>query len=411
MLYQWFEGYRIAATGPRVAALMAGQMYEALPPPLQALPASKLVYAASELTERLTREWDSHRGYDIDDTIVDGEHVAVREVVVRADPFCDLLHFERDTDLRQPRLLVVAPMSGHWATLLRGTVEALLPEHDVYITDWRNARDVPLSEGTFDLDDYIDYMIDYMRMLGPDLHVLAVCQPGVPVLAAVSLMAQDDDPLQPLSMTLMAAPIDGRQNPTVVNRFAACQPLSWFDELVVATVPAPYAGAGRRVHPGKGQLASFVSLNVRRHTQAHVDFFWSLVSGDRATEERHRSFYDEYLTIMDLPGEYFLQTIDRVFQRSALATGEFEYRGRLVEPSAIRRVALMTIEGERDEITGRGQTEAAHDICTNIPEPLRRHHTQFDVGHYGVFNGRYWREETMPAFREFVRDAEALAHA
>jgi poly(3-hydroxybutyrate) depolymerase len=410
VLYQLFEWQRAAASAPRLGAELTRRWVEQLPPELADLPSSRLALATSELTERLTRQWDEPPRFGLSTTTIEGEQVAVRERTAWQNTFCKLTHFERAVERRDPRVLIVAPLSGHFATLLRGTVEALLPEHDVYITEWQNARDVPASEGDFDLDDYIDYMVELLQFLGPEVHVLGVCQPVVPVLAAVALMAAGDDPKQPLSMTLMAGPVDGRSNPTVVNRFATSHPVHWFEQYAVARVPASYAGAGRTVYPGKSQLAAYVSMNPQRHFDAHSEFFWSVVAGDDVAAQRHRAFYNEYLSVMDLPGPYFLQSVDLVFQRFALATGELEHRGQRVEPAAISRVALMTIEGERDDISGVGQTQAAHDLCVNVPDSLRRHHLQSDVGHYGVFSGHHWREETMPLYRQFVRDAAAAAH-
>jgi len=285
-------------------------------------------------------------------------------------------------------------------------VDALLPEHEVYIADWHNARDVPPEHGAFDLDDYIDYVMEMLHHLGPDTHVLAVCQPVVPVVAAVSLLAAADDPDQPRSMTLMAGPVDARQSPTAVNEFATSRSLAWFKQHAVTSVPARFPGAGRRVYPGFVQLAAFMSMNTDRHVESHAQFVDDLLHGREEHAERHRRFYDEYFSVMDLPAEYYLQTVDLVFQRYALAKGELVSRGRRVDPSAIRRTALMTIEGERDDISGLGQTRAAHDLCTGVPAELRSHHEQPGVGHYGVFSGRRWRAEVMPRIRDFVQAVE-----
>lgn len=287
-------------------------------------------------------------------------------------PFCSLTHFAREAAADHPRVLVVTPLSGHFATLLRDTVDALLPEHDVYITEWANARDVPRDHGRFDLDDYVDDVRAMLRHLGPDTHVLAVCQPVVPVLAAVLLMAADDDPAQPRSMTLMAGPVDTRVSPTAVNEFAVRRPLSWFERYVVTTVPARYPGRGRRVYPGFAQLGAFMGMNPDRHLEAHIRLAHDLVDGDLGGVDRHRRFYDEYLAVMDMTAEYYLQTVDVVFQRFALPRGEYLSRGRLVESAAIRRTALMTIEGARDDITGLGQTRAAHDLCSGGPGGVAR---------------------------------------
>jgi poly(3-hydroxybutyrate) depolymerase len=329
--------------------------------------------------------------------------VAVEEVVVERRPFCDLLHFRKEDAPEQPRVLLVAPLSGHFATLLRGTVEALLPDHDVYITDWTNARNVPLLYGRFDLDDYIDLVMSFVRRLGPDLNVLAVCQPSVPVLAAVSLLAQQDDPAQPRSMVLMGGPIDTRVNPTSVNKLATSRSLQWFERHVISTVPARYAGAFRRVYPGFVQLVGFMTMNLDRHVTAHVDLFKHLVRGDGESAEATRRFYDEYMSVMDLPADFYLQTIRRVFQEHALPEGTFVSRGRRVEPRAIERTALMTVEGEQDDICAVGQTAAAHGLLAGLPAAKHQRYLQPKVGHYGVFNGRRWRTEIYPKVRDFIR--------
>jgi poly(3-hydroxybutyrate) depolymerase len=294
-------------------------------------------------------------------------------------------------------------MSGHHATLLRGTVEALLPEHDVYITDWLDARRIPLSRGKFDLDDYIAYVIEFLQVLGPETHVLAVCQPTVPVLAAVSLMAQADDPNQPRSMVLMGGPIDAEAAPTAVTKLAKGRPLSWFERTVVSQVPVYYPGALRRVYPGFVQLTGFMSMNLDRHVGEHLRLFEHLVQGDGESAGAHRRFYDEYLSVMDLPAEFYLQTVSTVFQHCALPNGTMRWRGEPVDPSAIRRTALMTVEGEMDDISAPGQTRAAHRLVSNLPEEMQADHMQPGVGHYGIFNGRRWRGEIQPAIAAFVR--------
>jgi poly(3-hydroxybutyrate) depolymerase len=305
-------------------------------------------------------------------------------------------------------LLVVAPLSGHFATLLRGTVETVLPDHDVYLTDWVNARNVPVQYGRFDLDDEIELLIKHIRLLGPACHVLAVCQPSVPVLAAVSLMAADDDPCQPASMVLMGGPIDPAANPTEVNRFALSHPLSWFEHVVITTVPARYPGAFRRVYPGFLQLAGFLSMNFDRHVEAHWRMFRHLVEGDGESAAATRAFYDEYTSVMDLPADFYLQTVDRVFQRRDLAHGKFRVRGERADPGAIEKTALLTVEGERDDICGVGQTEAAHRLCRNLPPAKQAHHLQRRVGHYGVFHGRRWRDEIYPKVAGFIREHERV---
>jgi poly(3-hydroxybutyrate) depolymerase len=343
-----------------------------------------------------------HPGFHIDTTEIAGEPVAVTEERVWVRPFCTLLRFRKETDLVQKRVLLVAPISGHFATLLRGTVRTLLPDHDVYITDWQSAQNVSLAHGRFDFDDFIDYVIDFLHFLGPDTHVIAVCQPSVPVLAAVALMAADNDPAQPATMTLMGGPIDTRRNPTQVNTVANAHPIEWFERSVIGVVPARYPGAFRRVYPGFLQLAGFMSMNFNRHVTAHVDLFNDLVKGDGESAEATQVFYDEYMSVMDLPAEFYLQTIAQVFQEHLLPDGKLVSRGRKVDPAAIERTALLTVEGERDDICAIGQTEAAHELVTRLSPARRRHHLQRGVGHYGVFNGKRWANETYPIVRDWI---------
>lgn len=350
-----------------------------------------------------TRLYHERPDFGIDRVTIDGEEVAVGEEIAAEHPFCRLLHFKKAVALEQPRLLVVAPLSGHFSTLLRGTVRTLLPEHDVYLTDWVNARSVPVSQGRFGLDDEVDLIIDFLRRLGPGTHVMAVCQPSVPVLAAVSLMAAAGDPCRPASMVLMGGPIDPAANPTEVNRFALSHSLAWFENMVITTVPARYPGAFRRVYPGFLQLAGFLSMNLDRHVDAHWRMFRQLVAGDGDSAAAARAFYDEYSTVMDLPGDFYLQTVDRVFQRQDLAHGRFRVRGEPADAGAIEHTALMTVEGERDDICAVGQTAAAHALCRNLAPAKKRHHLQPQVGHYGVFHGRRWQNETYPKVRDFIR--------
>ncbi len=370
----------------------------------------RTVAAYGELMERTTRKYRKPL-FGLHSTVVDGKTVTVREEAVLQTDFCTLLHFARQCDQQDPRVLVVAPLSGHYATLLRGTVEAMLPGHDVYITDWVDAREVPLRQGSFDLDDYIDLIRQFLRHLGPNTHVMAVCQPSVPVLAAVSLMAEDDDPCQPSSMTLMGGPVDTRVNPTAVNEFATSRPLSWFVDNVIHSAPFNCAGRGRLVYPGFVQLTGFMSMNLDRHVDAHIKLFQHLVHGDGDSAEQHREFYDEYLSVLDLPAEFYLQTIETVFQEHFLPRGMMVSRNRRIDPSRIRKTALMTVEGEKDDITGPGQCLAAHNLCTGLSNTMRRHHLQPKVGHYGIFNGRRWREEILPNVSDFIRchDSAVLA--
>jgi poly(3-hydroxybutyrate) depolymerase len=358
--------------------------------------------AACEMVARAGM-WHERPDFGIRGTMVGNQAVAVSEVPLLRHPFCTLLHFRKDTDVEQPRVLLVAPLSGHFATLLRGTVETLLPDHDVYVTDWINARNVPLLYGRFDLDDHIDLVASFLRELGPETHVIAVCQPSVPVLAAVALLAADNDPAQPRSMTLMGGPIDTRRNPTVVNQLATSRPISWFERNVIATVPARYSGAFRRVYPGFLQLAGFMTMNLDRHVMAHIDLFKHLVRGDGESAEATRKFYDEYMSVMDLPADFYLQTVARVFQEHGLPLGRFTSRGRPVEPQAITKTALICVEGENDDICAVGQTAAALDLCTGLRGVKKAHHVQPKVGHCGVFNGKRWRTEIYPKVRDFIR--------
>jgi poly(3-hydroxybutyrate) depolymerase len=330
--------------------------------------------------------------------------VRVHEETALQTPFCGLLHFRKELPLQQPRVLLVAPLSGHFATLLRGTIEALLPDHDVYVTDWANARNVPLRHGLFDLDDHIELMMNFMRQLAPGLNVIAVCQPSVPVLAAASLLAQMGDAAQPQTLTLMGGPIDTHANPTEVSRFAEAHTVSWLERHVIDTVPMRYPGAFRRVYPGFLQLAGFLSMNLGRHVSAHVDLFRHLVEGDETSADATRKFYDEYSSVMDLPADFYLQTIDRVFHRRDLAQGTFVSRGRLVEPRAITRTAVFMVEGENDDICGVGQTAAARPLLTGLPDAKKPHYMQPGVGHYGVFNGSRWRKQIYPKVRDFIRE-------
>jgi len=382
--------------------------------PLSQTEIGKSIAASCELFERTTRrygkpEWGLH------DTEVNGVRTPIEIHSVWEKPFCRLLYFERKLTrpLRtpQPRILIVAPMSGHYATLLRGTVEAFLPTHEVYITDWSDARMVPLAEGRFDLDDYIDYLIEMLHVLGGNVHVLAVCQPSVPVLAAVSVMEAENDPFVPLSMTLMGGPIDTRRNPTAVNNLAGERGIGWFRSHVITKVPFPHPGVMRDVYPGFLQLNGFISMNLDRHVDAHKRLFENLVKGDGDLVDKHREFYDEYLAVMDLTAEYYLQTVDLVFIRHALPKGEMTHRGHPVDPSQIKRVALMTVEGENDDISGLGQTEATHDLCRSIPADRKIHYVQKGVGHYGVFNGSRFKSEIVPRISDFIRSSAPSAQS
>jgi poly(3-hydroxybutyrate) depolymerase len=332
--------------------------------------------------------------------------VSIRERTVMVKPFCNLVHFERDVPAwrrrKDNKVLIVAPLAGHYPTLLRSTVRDMLPDHEVYITEWEDARNVPRIAGSFDLDDYIDYLMDFFRHFRGDVHVMAVCQPTVPVFAAVSLMEAANDPHVPHSMVLMAGPIDARENPTSVNEFAVSKTVSWFQRNVITQVPWPQPGVLRNVYPGFLQLTGFMGMNFGRHLSAHRDHFHNLIKGDGDSAEKHREFYDEFLAVMDLTEEFYLQTIESVFIEHRLPKGEMIHRNRRVDPSKIRRVALMTVEGEKDDITGLGQTFAAHNLCANLPETMHAHHEQAGAGHYGVFNGRRFRTEIAPKIKDFM---------
>jgi poly(3-hydroxybutyrate) depolymerase len=402
----WLYEMSHAALNPSRALADATKLFYKNPVnPLSHTTFGKSIAAAAELFERSTRRY-SKPEWGISSTLVGGERVPVNVLPVWERSFCRLLHFSRafgHAPIRpQPKLLIVAPMSGHYATLLRGTVEAFLPNHDVYITDWADARTVPVAAGRFDLDDYIDYVISILHFLGGDTHVIAVCQPSVPVIAAVALMEADKDPYAPSSMTLMGGPIDTRANPTAVNKLAQDRGVEWFRRNVIAKVPFPHAGVMRDVYPGFLQLNGFVSMNLDRHIEAHKNLFTHLVQGDGDSAQKHREFYDEYLAVMDLAAEYYLQTVDTVFVKQALPKGEMTHRGRKVDPAQIRRCALLTVEGEHDDISGIGQTEAAHHLCVNIPAEKKSHWMQPGVGHYGVFNGSRFRSEIAPRIADFV---------
>ncbi len=361
--------------------------------------------AGLELFDRITRDYTKPR-FGLKETEIDGKSVEVTNTVVMKETFCHLRHFKREgLKAVQPKILIVAPMSGHHATLLRGTVSALIPHADVYITDWVDARDVPAMKGGFDLDDYISMVRDCIRFLGKDVHVLAVCQPAVPVLAAVSIMSEADDPYVPKSMTLMGGPIDTRVGITRVNELAQQKPLDWFERNVITRVPVKYPGFLRRVYPGFLQLSGFMQMNLDRHIGEHVKLFQHLVDGDGDSATAHTKFYDEYLSVADITAEFYLQTIDRVFQRHLLPKGELDYRGQRVKPEAITKTALLCVEGERDDISGVGQTKAAMDLCSNIPDARKRYHLQKATGHYGIFNGRKYREQIVPEILDHIHNA------
>ena len=340
---------------------------------------------------------------------VDGRSVAVTEEIVLRKPFGQLKRFRRAGVSGQPRLLIVAPMSGHYATLLRGTVERMLPSHDVYITDWRDAKMVPLEDGDFDLDDYVDYLIEFLEKIGPGAHMLAVCQPSVPCYAAAALMSADKNPARPRTLTMMGGPIDTREAPTQVNTVATQRPHSWFEQNVIATVPFLYPGAGRKVYPGFLQLAGFMAMNLGNHLASHWSMFKHLVEGDEESADATKAFYEEYRSVCDMTAEFYLQTIDVVFQEHALPRGRMEHRGRKVDPAAITDIAILAIEGERDDISGIGQTKAALKIATKLPDDMKRYFLAKKVGHYGIFHGRRWRELIAPVVEDWIATHESAA--
>ena len=409
MLYALHEAAYYASTPARGVARATRDFWNSPLNPAADTKLGRNIYAAADLFANVTRRY-GRPDWNIHSVTIDDHPVRVRPVTVWSSPWAKLVHFTRDmADMRragrrslEPAVLIAAPLSGHYATLLRGTVEAFLQDHDVYVTDWSNARDVSMLEGRFDFHDYIDHVRLMLREMGPRPHVVAVCQPGPPVLAAASLMAEDGDPSRPASMTFMGSPIDARLSPTVTNRLAEERPFTWFQKRMIYTVPPPYPGALRRVYPGFVQLYSFMAMNLDRHQEAHQRYFNQLVDGDGDSAERHVEFYDEYLSVLDLTEEFYLQTIDIVFQKYLLPKGELEHRGRLVKPHLITDIGLMTVEGENDDISGIGQTQAAHELCSGLPEALKVDYVQPKVGHYGVFNGRRFREEAYPRIREFI---------
>lgn len=408
MLYHLHELQRRLWNPLSVWAQATSQLFSNPYSPLAYTPLSRRLAAGYDLLYRLGKQYEKPE-FGLRLTQIDGVDVPVSEEVVINKPFCRLLHFKRALPPKvanhaaDPTILIVAPLSGHHATLLRDTVRTLLPDHDVYITDWINARLVPISSGPFHLDDYVDYVIEFVQLLGPDMHVISVCQPTVPVLAAISLMATNEDPKLPRTMTMMGGPIDPRRNPTQVNALAMRKSLHWFENHVIFKVPAAYPGYLRRVYPGFLQHAGFVAMNPDRHLKSHWDYYLDLVKGDQEDAESHREFYDEYNAVIDLPAEYYLDTIKIVFKQHLLPDGKWRVHGQLVKPQDIRTVALFTIEGELDDISGSGQTQAAHDLCKNIPKSKKRHMTAERTGHYGIFSGRRWRGKIAPEIAKFIQ--------
>ena len=417
MLYQMYETQRALMSPFSEFASASAKLYDHPLSPFAHTPMAQRVSAGFDLLHRLAKEYEKPP-FNITAANVNGVTIAVQEQVALSKPFCRLLRFKRFTDdpkaldtmKSQPTVLVVAPLSGHHSTLLRDTVKSLLHHHKVYITDWTDARMVPLTSGAFHLDDYVEYVQEFIRLCGPDVHVISVCQPTVPVLAAVSLMASRGE-ATPRSMTMMGGPIDARKSPTAVNNLATNKSYNWFETNVISRVPQNFPGAGRAVYPGFLQHTGFVAMNPDRHMSSHYDYFSDLIRGDDGSAESHRQFYDEYNAVLDMPAEYYLDTIKTVFQDFALVNGTWTVNGELVRPQDITTTALMTIEGELDDISGAGQTKAAHGLCSGVPTARAFHYDVEGAGHYGIFSGRRWRDKVYPEVRRFIArfDAEAAA--
>ncbi len=405
MLYQWYEFGRAALRPVRAAADSYKHILNNPINPLYHTAFGKSTAAAFEVFERATRRY-SKPAFGITETRVNGNKVAVHEEVIWKKAFCHLKHFRKDfgrgRKRDRSRLLIIAPMSGHYSTLLRGTVEDLLPSYDVYITDWQDSRTIPLYKGGFDLNSYTDYVIEMLELFEGDVHVLAVCQPAVPVIAAISRMEEEGNENVPYSMILMGGPIDTRINQTGVNRLAEEKGISWFEKHVITQVPWPNPGVGRNVYPGFLQLTGFMTMNLDRHVTAHKDLFLHLIQGDGESADKHKAFYDEYMAVMDLNAEFYLQTIDNVFVRHSLPNGRLRHGSNVVDPSVIENVALLTIEGELDDICGPGQCEAGQTLCSGIPDDKKEHYVQKGVGHYGIFNGSRFRSGIAPLMNDFI---------
>jgi len=405
MLYQMHEMNRTLLSPLIQWAEASSKLFTNPVSPFAHTPFAQRIAAGYELMFRLGKDYEKP-SFGITSVDIDGKRVSVIEDIELEKPFCKLLHFRKESrnnkQTKQPKILLVAPLSGHHATLLRDTVKTLLTEHDVYITDWTDARMVAMEHGAFHLHDYVYYVQDFIRHLGPNLNVISVCQPTVPVLAAISLMASNKEPNLPKTMVMMGGPIDPRKAPTQVNDLATNKPFSWFENNVIYSVPPNYPGYGRRVYPGFLQHAGFVAMNPKRHAQSHWEFYLHLREGDNESAEEHRKFYDEYNAVLDMPAEYYLETIKTVFQDHALPLGTWEVEGQLVCPQDIKDVALLTIEGELDDISGLGQTRAAHELCAHIPKEMKQHFTAPKCGHYGIFSGRRWREVIAPKISEFI---------
>ncbi len=415
MLYEWYEAQRALLSPFAEFASASSRLYTHPLSPLAHTPLATRMSAGLKVMHRLAKDYEKPQ-FNIRSIDIDGSEVAVHEQVAIDKPFCRLLRFKRFTDdlptltkiKAQPKVLVVAPLSGHHATLLRDTVRALLADHKVFVTDWSDARMVPVEAGPFHLDDYVDYVQEFIRYIGPEVNVISVCQPTVPVLAAISLMASAGEPT-PRTMVMMGGPIDGRKSPTSVNNLAVNKSLAWFENNVICRVPVNYPGAGRAVYPGFLQHAGFMAMNPDRHLKSHYDFFLDLVRGDESQAEFHREFYDEYNAVLDMPAEYYLDTIKTVFQDFALVNGTWKVHGKLVKPADITATALLTIEGELDDISGAGQTKAAHTLCTGVPADRQLHYEARGAGHYGIFAGRRWRQQIYPHVRDFIARYDVAA--
>jgi polyhydroxyalkanoate depolymerase len=403
-----YEAYQFHADVIRPVRAWASHALQALGPRPMGIVDNVVIRNLTAAYELISRFGLTHDrpAFGIDWVQVGNREAAVRERRIVTTPFGTLLRFEKNIDIAQPRVLLVAPLSGHFSTLLRDTVRTMLPEHDVYITDWHNIRDVALTHGRFGLDEYIEHVMRFLEAMGPRAHVVAVCQPCVQVLAAAALMAQSGNAAQPRSMTLMAGPIDARINPTKVNNLANSRSLKWFERNLIASVPLRYPGAFRRVYPGFVQLAAFMSMNIERHLKAHREMFDHLAKGEYDRAAVMKTFYDEYFAVLDLTAEFYLETVHRIFQEHALGEGKLEWRGHRVEPRAIRRTMLLTVEGERDDICAVGQTAAAHQLCSGLRPYLKRHHLQPGVGHYGVFSGSRWTSQIYPLVRNVILASE-----
>ena len=404
MLYQAYQAHSdimmpVRALAGMAATTLGAYMNGVRPATLSNLSAAYELISRAGLTH-------TRPAYGIDTVTVGNEEVAVTEEAADVTPFGTLLHFKKATTQEQPRVLLIAPLSGHFATLLRATVRTLLSEHDVYITDWHNARDVSLADGRFGFDDYVGHLIRFLETIGPGAHLVAVCQPCVAALVAASVMAQGNHPAQPRSMTLMAGPIDTRVNPTKVNELAKAKPIDWFEQNLIARVPYRYGGASRRVYPGFVQLTAFMSMNIERHIKAHRDLYDNIAKGETAKAAQIKAFYDEYFAVLDLTAEFYLETVKMVFQDHLLPRGELTYQGEKVEPSAIKRTTLFTVEGEKDDICAVGQTLAAHDLCSGLRPYRKKHHMQAGVGHYGVFSGRTWQNQIYPMVKNAILQSE-----